>query len=408
MPLSYRLLISIIAGCTLGIFVPLQSLPFSGFWGLGASFSLVMWRYLAFPFLFFGLIMAVAQLKREKRLLLMLSINSGLIVFCSFVMAVLGTLLAIILPIKRIPAQFEKIAAETPVHLQGIFDSLFPANAFNIFSLNSLLPMAILAIIIGINLDFDREVAEPSYNLADSLSRIFYHIFEFTIQFSWLPMFFLSVHTSMSLKAQDLVYYQSFFWTMTISLIVCVIVLVVLLSYFLTTYKNPASWMRRNFSYILISLFSPNIQLNACTSSYMSHTVERIKRDLGGLTSPLFALFSRIGSVFVCSMAMITIVRSYSSLSLNFGQIFMIFVYAFLASFLVSHRPEGALFVMLPLACMFYGRPLTSGSHILEPIMLHITLVASFVDSMMIGFAHYFISNLKSMEKKSPLQKKKQ
>lgn len=404
MRLPYRVVISMLVGVVFAIFVPLDALPYAGFWqGISRSF-LIVWRYLVYPFMFFGLIMALAQLRRERRMGLMFLINTLLIVGLSFIMSLLGTLLGAILPIKRIPVQFEKISLESSPFSISILENLLPANAFASFSMQALLPLLILAVLLGINMSFDKEVTEPSYNFFDSLSRIFYHILKFTMQFAWVPMFFFSVYAVSSLNKQDLSHYASFLWTVCSSVIICAFLITIVLSYFLTSYKTPLHWWQNSSLYWPIALFCPNIQLNACVASYNSHESQKIKRDLGGLTTPYFALFARAGSVFVCSMAMVTILRSYSSLSLGFYQILGIFTCALLASFMTSHVAEYSLVAMLPIACMLYGKPLTSGAHILNPVIFQITLVASFIDSIFIMFGLNFISHFKKIEKKQILK----
>lgn len=404
MSLSYRIMISMVAGVFFAMFIPIQSFPYPGFWQDAAQIFLIAWRYLVYPFLFFGLIMALAQLRREKRLGLMFFINTILIITLSFIMSFAGTLLATVLPIKRIPVQFEKIALENPTSGLSFLESLLPVNAFSVFSLQSLLPLLILAVLLGMNLSWDKEVTEPSYNLFDSLSRIFYHILSYTMRLAWVPIFFFSVHSVTNLKQQDLSHYTSFLWTVSLSAVTCALILAYVLSKFLTTNKKAMHCWKNASHYWPIAFLSPNIHLNACIASYNSHQNSKIKRDLGGLTSPYFALFARCGSVFVCSMAMVTILRSYSSLSLGISQVLGIFICSFLASFMTGHSPERSLVVMLPIACMMYGKPLTSGSHILEPIIFHITILASFIDSMFIMFALNFISHFKKIEKKSALK----
>ena len=112
-----------------------------------------------------------------------LALSAGLLV-------VIGTLSVLVFPPERIPITVEAEKAFVPVNIMDGLRAIFPRNLFSVFwgSGDFLLPLMVLAFLLGVNMDFDRQLTRPIVQIFDSLSRIFYHLNSLVVELFGIAM----------------------------------------------------------------------------------------------------------------------------------------------------------------------------------------------------------------------------
>src|SRR5208337_2618460 len=176
MKICIKLLIGSLIGLAAGFFIPVQA---QGFFDSLSGLLLGIGRYVLFPFMFFSLGIGTAELVQEKRLMRVYLSAFKYLLLAAALLIVIGTLSVLVFPPERIP--ITTIVADKSFAAVGVMEGLkviFPRNLFAVFfgSGDFLLPLMVLAFLLGVNMDFDRQLTRPVVQLFDSLSRIFYHI----------------------------------------------------------------------------------------------------------------------------------------------------------------------------------------------------------------------------------------
>ncbi|HTO24140.1 MAG TPA: cation:dicarboxylase symporter family transporter, partial [Spirochaetia bacterium] len=175
MKIWIKLLIGSLVGLAAGFFIPVQA---QGFFDSLSGLLVGIGRYALFPFIFFSLGIGTSELRQEKRLLRVYWSVFKYMVLAAGLLIIIGTLSVLVFPPERIPITIESDRAFDAVSVIGGLKRIFPANLFAVFfgSGDFLLPVMMLAFLLGLNLDFDRQLTRPVMQLFDSLSRIFYHL----------------------------------------------------------------------------------------------------------------------------------------------------------------------------------------------------------------------------------------
>ncbi|QEN09100.1 dicarboxylate/amino acid:cation symporter [Oceanispirochaeta crateris] len=357
-----------------------------------AEFSLRAGRFLVFPMIFFTLSVSVCQLRRDHRLgkvilkLLILSVSA----------AVLYTLLAVgisfILPVNRIPILADSTGWQSAIPFRnelfqpGLVESLremVPANAFRIFSqpADYMLPALLFAFLLGTQLFYDREEAEPVYNLFDSFSRMFYRMNTLYTRILSVTLFSLSYESLSHIRRiSD---FSSYLSLIRLVLIISAVILLVLqpLVYFIITRKNPFHEIRAFLPGIIVSIFSGDNFINFLVMTRVLKENSGMKRKINGLVLPYLTLFSRAGSAMVTALSMLTILKSYSSLELTAFQISWVIGISILVSFILFSQSYMGIYTALITACTLYGRGHQDGYVLILPVLPILLLIAGLIDS---------------------------
>jgi len=187
MKIWIKLFIGSLIGLAVGFFVPVQA---QGFFDSLSSVLVGIGRYALFPFIFFSLGIGTSELRQEKRLgrvylslFKYLALAAGLLI-------IIGTLSVLVFPPERIPITVEADKSFTAVSVLDGLKSIFPGNLFGVFfgGGDFLLPLMVLAFLMGLNMDFDRQLTRPVVQIFDSLSRIFYHLNSLVVELFAIAM----------------------------------------------------------------------------------------------------------------------------------------------------------------------------------------------------------------------------
>ena len=392
MKLWFKYTLSAALGVIMALFLPSYMVLDGILFGI-AEFALRAGRFLSFPIVFFTLAVSVCQLRRESRLLKIL----GRLVLLTVVTAILYTILALafsfILPVDRIPILSDSSGwksaipfrnEETRLLVPELLRHILPINAFNIFQYQGavILPALLFSFLLGTQLFHDREEAEPVYNLFDSFSRMFYKmnvLFTKILVFTLFSLSFTAVRHILSIN--DPGSYISVIRLIVPSVLIMVFAIQPLF-YFLLSRRNPYKEMKGLLPGIVASLFSGDYLVNYLVNMRVLKENGGMKRKINGLTLPFFTLFSRGGTALITTMAMLTILKSYSSLELTALQIIWVSCISILVSFLLFSQSYLSVYTSLIMACSLYGRGLEDGYVLILPVLPILIPAGALIDAV--------------------------
>jgi len=350
-------------------------------------YSIRLGHYLLFPLVFFSLAIAVTQLRRYQKLgsVLLRLLLSTMVATVIFLLA--GMLVTLIFSPERIPILMQDDLNVSVIHWEDYLNKLIPNNLFTLFSEGAeiLLPLLGLSFLLGYHFFFDKEQAEPSFNLFDSLSRIFYRINHFFVAYAYVPLFFIALFGTIQIKnIEEIQLYGQLLLILTVASFITVGLIYPLILYFFGGRDNPLSHVYAILAPLIGALASGDIFFNYGILTRHIKGNEGIPREVAGLSVPLLTLFARSGTALVASSSMLMIIRSYTSLEITLFQVLWVFLFSFLLSFALSAAPRMGVYVMLTLLCRFYGRGLEEGYMLLIPILPVLTCFSAFLDTAVI------------------------
>ncbi len=354
---------------------------------LAGDLMVRFFAYLARPLFFFSVALSVAYLRRHKKFWPMLGQAVLLGVFFSFLFSLLGALVALVVPTQRIVISLDQEILTPLVTASELMERVLPFNLFTSVLDNWFFPLFFLASLIGLNLLFDHEATEPTFNLFDSLSRIFYNALAALMRFAFIPAFLLAYKLGITFKMDpQLPQFYSILRLASFSTVVLTFGLLTLFYSWFVEARKPLNWLRGGSGALGFALVNTVDAATYASYSYFSHQEQRIKRDLGGMLIPFFMLFFRAGLAFMVSMSMVIILKSYSTLEISLGQLTVTVLASFAASFMII-SPAGTTFAQAMLLTAFmYGRGVEGGLRVLDTIVPYLSVLANFMDIAVLMF----------------------
>jgi hypothetical protein len=261
MKIWIKLLVGSVLGVIAGIFIPAQA---QGFFDSLAGLLVGIGRYVLFPFVFFSLGIGTSELRQEKRLarvylssLKYLALSAGLLVL-------IGTLSVLVFPPERIPITVEAEKAFASVSVMDGLRAIFPRNLFSVFwgSGDFLLPLIVLAFLLGVNMDFDRQLTRPIVQIFDSLSRIFYHLNSLVVELFGLAMIVITAAWMMRISHADLGMYKQILIILAVDVGIVVFGVFPGCLYLLGVKENPYRWLYAAMGPAIAGLFTGDAYLS--------------------------------------------------------------------------------------------------------------------------------------------------
>jgi len=192
MKIWIKLLVGIVLGVLVAVFLPVKQAA-AAHLGNISEVLLHIGRYAIFPLVFFSLAVGTYELRLDKRVFRVYGRIFLYLILSTAVLVLIGVV-SVLLFSPRIPIITMKVPPpQIPGFLETLF-TVFPQNAFNVLvgEGNILLPLVVLALVLGANLTFDRVVTRPITQLFDSLSRTFYHIISLIVEIFWVFTIFIT------------------------------------------------------------------------------------------------------------------------------------------------------------------------------------------------------------------------
>ncbi len=357
-----QVLAGIIAGILLAILLPKDGAVLAFISELSTTI-LSMGRYLILPLMFFTLIVSVCQLQRSNILFLsflkLVGITAGFTLF----LVLIGIGASLLSATGQIPVVIDGVQNVTVPSLKELVNLSFPNNFFSVFQSklgpdnNQFVPLFILAILFGYFFTkSSKEEVEPTLNLVDSLSRIFYRINHYFTRISFIWVTILTCYFTVNIRS-----------ILDIQIFLPLIILLLSITLFIILIIYPAIFYytcgRRSFIKYLIHQLPTLLVASVTGDQFFVGTVLipnhkdkfKISRETSGFNLPFLTLFSKSGTALISVISFIVILKSYSSLEITASQILWVGVSSFLISFCLPTKPVGSAIASLYVLCSFYG-----------------------------------------------------
>lgn len=391
MKIWIKLFVGAIVGVVLGLVIPQTA---QGVLDSISSLMIGIGRYAVFPLVFFSLGIGTTELKQEHRLLRVYLSGFKYLVLSAAVLVLIGTLSVLVFPPERIPVTGEVATALQPVSVTAGLAAIFPRNLFTVLVPNGefLLPIIVLAFLLGVNMDFDRQLTRPVAGLFDALSRIFYHLNSLLVEFFGFAMIAIMAALMMRVSHSDLGMYKQILIILTVDVLVVALGAFPAGLYFLGIRDNPYRWLYAGLGPALAGLFTGDQYVSLGILSKHGKETFGVPRMIGSGIYPLFASLGRAGTAMVSSVAFVLILKSYSGLDLTLLQVLWVMFFSFLVSFIMGAVPGSGAFFAVFMLCNLYGRGLQEGYLILKTVAPLLVSFGAFIDVLTSAFASLLIA----------------
>jgi Na+/H+-dicarboxylate symporter len=401
-----KLLAGSILGIVLGSFLPADNQRVLSALVWLEKLSLGIGRYAAVPILVFSLTVAVYELRQDGQFWMLVLKNFIIIAGASLFVVSSGIFVTLIFQPSRIPILIEEQLEAIGLDVSQNIIDLFPSNMLSALTGGGiyLLPACVFAFFLGMGLSYDRNYTKPVLSLADSLSRIFYHVASFFSEILGFIMIILSCYWAIRFHA---VLKTDVFRDLIILLAVFSVVLgfgiIPLFLYFLRPTTNPWKVLYGSLGPAMAAFFSGDI--NFSLPILLRHTKENfgVRRRSNSVTLTLFAAFCRAGSAMVAAAVFIVIIKSYSSLGITMRDVISIAVRAIGISFLLARHPGDGAYTALAVLCMGYGKGFEAGYLILKPLAFYLVAIGTFLDVTICSFAAYAVARISGFQEEGNL-----
>lgn len=403
---TMKLWIKYLLAATIGVLLGIYAFPtgeaFYQNLQFAAQIVLHIGRYALFPLIFFSLAYGTYRLRMDRRVLAVIGKSFLIIAATAALLVGIGTGAVLLIAPERIPIIVETEVVHSFPSFQELIFQIFPNNLFNVFTGNGniLFPIVFFALFLGLNFSFDKVLSRPVVQVFDSLTRIFYHIAKFVNEILGFGLIVLSASFVVHLRRTDEIeLYSELLLLIGILVVFIIFCIYPILVYFLTGRQNPYKY--------LYGILAPSIAAFFSGNSYFSlvpmipHIKENlgVPRKTGAVTIPLFALFAKAGTAMVSSITFIVILKSYSSLGIEFVEIAWIIGISIAASLLSSTVPGFGVAAALTALCTLYGRGLENGFLIIYPILPLLSSFAVFIDMVTVALGSLVVAHSEEGQK---------
>ena len=393
MKIWIKILIGTILGVLLGIFVPGTEKAMELFSFVSRLFVQIG-RYVVFPLVFFALVTGTYELKREKKIFRVYGRTVLYLLLAAVMLIIVGMVTVLVFRPERIPIIVEQEQAVTLPGLEETLLGLFPENLFQalVGSGSIMLPLVLLAFLLGVNLTFDLRVTSPVVQLTDSLNRIFYHINSLLCELFGLAMIVISAYFIMTIKQSELTLFKQMLIIIGIDAALIVFAVYPALLYFLGGRQNPYKWLYAIIAPALTAFFSADNYLSIVMLAKHGKENLGVPRRVGSAVYPLFAVFGRAGTALVAGATFLLVLKSYSSLEITFLQVLWTLLFTLIISLTLGTVPGLGAYVALSTLCALYGRGLQEGYLILRPIAPLLISFGVLLDVLTSAFVSFLVS----------------
>ncbi|MGL1893793.1 MAG: dicarboxylate/amino acid:cation symporter [Spirochaetaceae bacterium] len=406
-----QVLAGLIVGALIALLLPVNSLILTTITQISTTI-LSMGRYIVLPLLFFSLIVSVCQLQRNRQLAVTTAKAIGLVAAFSLLLVIIGILVSFLFPSGPIPVVIDGIYEINVPSFKQLIEQSFPSNIFSVFVgeftsvENQFVPFFILALVLGFFLTkSSREEVEPTFNLVDSLSRIFFKINEYFLKISFIWVTILTAtYINLIRDIFNIVIFLPLIITL-ISLTVFIVFIVYPIIFYYTCGK------RNSFKYILSQM--PTLIVAVITGDYFFTSTTliasqklnfKIKREVSGFNIPFLSLFSKSGTALVSVITFIVILKSYSSLEITASQVLWVSIFSFLISFCLPTKAVGSSVASLYLLCSLYAYGNIEDSYIiLSPVFPVLAAVSTIINSATIILINVMLDPDKKLQGKNSI-----
>ena len=351
-------------------------------------------RYAVFPIVFFGLVIGTHQLRTAGAALRVYRRLALYLVASSALLSAVGIASVLLLAPERIAIVVivDPAAYAVPGWLETAA-ATFPTNLFRalVNDASLLLPVVVLALVLGSNLGFDTALTSPVIQLTDALSRIFFHINSLVVEVFWIAIVALSAATLITLGAAELALYRELVIILIIDVIVLYLGVFPALLYLLGERTNPYRWLYAALGPALTGAITGDAYVSLGSLLVHGRGSFGLPRMVTSAAFPLFALCGRAGTALVAGLSYLMVLRSYTSFEVTGGQVLWAALFACLISFVVGAAPGQGAMVSLALLWALSGHGLREGYLIMQPIAPLLVSTAVLLDVTTAALAAHLV-----------------
>ncbi|RPJ09191.1 MAG: dicarboxylate/amino acid:cation symporter [Spirochaetaceae bacterium] len=362
MKIWVKLLLGAVIGFIIAFFLP-ESADTGIILGQIAQIVINIGKYAIFPLVFFSLIISIWELRAERKLLALFKKCFFYLLLSTVLLSAIGTISGILLPTQKIPGAGDLTIPAIPL-TELFMNNIFPDNLFSILIQSgfSLFPIIVLALLIGLNVDYEKQFTRPVISFADGMSRTMYHINSLFVEIFWIGMIAVGAARFFSIKT---VKGTEAFLPLFITLIADVVIIVAgvypLILFFLTKKKNPYKIMYAGLGPAITAFLSgdPYLSLGMLTK----HSRENLMGPRA-TNNPIFSLatvFSRAGTALVVSVSFVLLRKVTFGAEIPFYEYFWIFgasiVAGMFSGLLTFPFPQTGAYAALAFVCLTYIHP---------------------------------------------------
>ena len=402
MKIWIRLLVGAVIGVVLGILLPESGGDTSQLFRNVSDFVIHVGRYLLFPLVFFGVAIATHELREAGKSLLVYGKTLGLIIATTAVMAVLGTVSVLVLSPARVPPIFQEAPVQELPSFVELLYRLVPTNLFETFAQpgDFLLPVTLVAILIGVALRSEESHAGPLVNVLNAASRVFYRLNSFVIEVLAIGVIALAAAFVFDLRAiTDFEIYSQLVIVILFDTGFMVFIVFPLVLYFLTGRENPFVWLFANIGPAVSAVFSGDSYFSTPTLMKAGKENLGIPRSVGSPAFSLATVLGKAGTALVTGASFVLILRSYTALEIALPQVLWVMGATFLFSFLLGSVPGMGVLVALSLLSGAYGRGMEEVFLILRPVSGLLISIGVFLDVITASFIGYVVAYSERMRR---------
>lgn len=393
-----KLWIKYVLGIALGIIaafvLPVSSPALQNAVDFLSDLAIRFGRYTLLPLLFFTVAYAVYKLRTNKMLTKTYLWLAVVLLLSSLLLTLLGLASSLLVRLPRIPIPSEPTPELAAIDVKALLLRLVPYSSFATLHDGAyLLPALIFAALAGAGCASNQTTFKPIITLFEAAAKLCYAIMSFFLEFLMVAM--IAVACCWTLKAR-VTFATGTFVPLT-ALLLADFVLVAVVIYPLILYigckeRHPYKVLYASLCPIITAFFSGDANLALLVNLKHGRDSLGIHRRVNGVTYPLFAVFARGGSALVTIICFTMILRSYSKLGFNAGDLLWISSMTFALSFLSCAIPSGGAFVMLTIMCTSYGRGFDDGYQLLRVAAPLCCSFAAAFDAATAMFGSYFVA----------------
>lgn len=394
MKIWMKYLMGAIFGAALALAIPLENTGLKNALDFLFDLSIRIGRYALLPLVLFSVPVAVFEQNEDKEFWKGLGRTILVLVAAVAALSVVGVVIAAAVRPARIPLVADSASAGKVPGINDLLLAVFPESPFAaLVSGQFLLPTYFLALLLGLAFSHDRSATKPVVLLFDSLSRVFYQINSFFVEFLGVLIIAVTARNVLELRAAHRAdVYRPLLITVGVEALIVALVVLPAVLWFFGGRKNPYRVLYALLAPSLAALFSGDLYFSL--GSLMKHSKESlgIRRRANALDIPLVAIFGRAGTALVTSTAFIVVLSSYSNLGVSPGTLLWIVVCAPFATLLMGASPDRGTMAALMSLCALYGKGFENGFLIAAPVALPLIAIGAFLDALWAGCASILLA----------------
>lgn len=394
-----KLWIKYLIGCLLGFLaatvIPADILQSKGILDFLTTLSINAGRYVLIPLLLFSVTIAVCKLRETKQLLRVAVLCVVGIVLSTVLFTGIGVASVLLVKLPRIPISIDRITETVSFDIKDMILKLFPVNAFDALRDGSyLLPLLVFAGFAGAGCAADKSIAKPMVSVFDSLSGVCYIVLHFFTDMIAIGL--IAISCSWAITYRELYAsgtFNSLFLMLLVDFLIIAAGIYPLLLWLICKEKHPYKVLYASIGPIISAFFTGDTNFALITALRPVKESLGVKRRVGTVVQPVFAIFARGGAALTTTVSFVLILRSYSSMGISADDIMWICGMSILLSFILGTSTTGGTYTSIMLMCSMYGRGKEAGYLLLKPAMPVICAFAAAIDVVTMVFASYIIAH---------------